>query len=445
MKSNSLVRPIHVAFAFMAAGIFTLILTFIIWTSDSVESFIDYSDSDQRFEPLEFDLDTFRLKSGEKIVGTAVISSQEYKSNNDIEECSFFTRRQFESNSDYVPNMILSIKAKGGCFKLQNIRTDYFILDSGAKLLYQQNVNDQPELVYHHYLRDVQWDKDEMHLITFKTFLITHNLLRSKMILWLDRNDYLKLLLGTSASSYFFKENHPYIELRPFLYAQEIYDTPLASSEYFSDPKSFTRMPEHVHREVVKLLILHNYGGIWIDRNMIFYRDLWDITMGVGYQFAVTKDINMVMTYRKSPASMQLLVRLSDHGGSNTTRAVINDYIDNVQWNNFNQKEDQPQDFIFKYPKSWFIPNISKPTNALMNAGIPILLTDLINLASICEDSKLNKSSWWLFDLSEDYKNPVTRVLIQLLLTETESYFKNRPRKKYTKESQELVQCSEKP
>jgi Glycosyltransferase sugar-binding region containing DXD motif len=98
-----------------------------------------------------------------------------------------------------------------------------------------------------------------------KSFLATQDLERTELWLWLDRrsgyhgcrrNPLLRPLL-------------PFLELRQFDPRREVRDTPLERS-----PALFrTRLPP-AQSDAFRLMVLHQYGGIYADADTMFLRDI---------------------------------------------------------------------------------------------------------------------------------------------------------------------------
>lgn len=83
-----------------------------------------------------------------------------------------------------------------------------------------------------------------------------------------------------------FREYYPYVTLHIFNYTCEIVGTPLQQSRHFDswDKLLGASIDVGVLSDIVRNLLLHNYGGIWLDNDAVPLRDLWNITAVLGLQ-----------------------------------------------------------------------------------------------------------------------------------------------------------------
>lgn len=112
-------------------------------------------------------------------------------------------------------------------------------------------------------------------------WVITQDLSRSRFALWTDVNISATVPAWLASLS-------PHVGLEHFDYDREAASTPLALSRHFA---SWERLEHSTHGEfaaqsdIVRNILLHNYGGIWLDGDSVPLRDLWNITAGIGIQF----------------------------------------------------------------------------------------------------------------------------------------------------------------
>jgi hypothetical protein len=151
---------------------------------------------------------------------------------------------------------------------------------------------DRQVLHTHTWLRTFDF-KDESAskklILLLRAWMITQDLRRSCFNLWISsiKDNHLPAWL---------EEYAPYVVVRHFSYDKESASTPLALSRHFATLESFNKTFTTDHAEkpgmvitstsnVVRNLILHNYGGLWLDSDAVPLRDLWEITVGLGLAF----------------------------------------------------------------------------------------------------------------------------------------------------------------
>jgi hypothetical protein len=80
----------------------------------------------------------------------------------------------------------------------------------------------------------------------------------------------------------------PYVTLRQFDYDHEAQATPLALSRHFAAWETInatTHGLPGLQSDLIRNILVHNYGGLWLDTDAVPLRDLWDITQGLGLHF----------------------------------------------------------------------------------------------------------------------------------------------------------------
>lgn len=163
-------------------------------------------------------------------------------------------------------------------------------------------------LRFHLWAINIPWeDGDRMRwlLLTLKAWLITQNLERSVLTFWTSASDvqryqeFLKVKKDINESTSFILFEDPeynrYIELKVFDYEEEVKTTPLELSSYWRNWTAVTgeigpraalnAAPSVPLSDIVRSILLHNYGGIWLDTDAVPLRDLYNISAGVGLQF----------------------------------------------------------------------------------------------------------------------------------------------------------------
>lgn len=208
---------------------------------------------------------------------------------NHAEECKYFQQLPMTCNMTLVTEKIHRILGQGGC-----LRPTY----STTKTI-----------LFHMYLTGIRWT-EEGYYLSMKAYLITQDLRRTQLIIWTD-NSTMKLL----ANNQFFKKCHPYIQVQVFDYEYEIRNTPLEKHSFFHSGGSLLRvLGASTFSDIVRNLLLHNYGHVWLDNDALPLRDLLSITTGIGYQFipAFTHHSNghILFLYPHSKLSVRILRNL---------------------------------------------------------------------------------------------------------------------------------------
>lgn len=148
-------------------------------------------------------------------------------------------------------------------------------------------------ITYFHVYSEVKTDKE---LECIKSFLATHNLEKTKLIVWSD---------------YSIEDNEliqPYkhlIELRVYDAQIEAKDTPLENHPVWilgdiSDSKHYMKSG------ILRFLVTYKYGGVWADMDMIFLRDFrpildqeWAYMWGSETDFANFGPCAAMMNFNK--------------------------------------------------------------------------------------------------------------------------------------------------
>mmetsp|Transcript_16851 Transcript_16851/g.31912 ORF Transcript_16851/g.31912 Transcript_16851/m.31912 type:complete len:408 (-) Transcript_16851:256-1479(-) len=142
-------------------------------------------------------------------------------------------------------------------------------------------------LLTHTWVGSIPWDnagKVRALEMLLRSWLITQDLQRSRFYLWTTGSSEARSN-GPSLPQWF-KDYYPYVSLRLFDYSSEIIGTPLEHSRHFHSWEKLTNtsMPIATVSDVVRNVLLHNYGGIWLDNDAVPLRDMWNITAGIGLQ-----------------------------------------------------------------------------------------------------------------------------------------------------------------
>lgn len=121
------------------------------------------------------------------------------------------------------------------------------------------------------------------------------DLTRSHLNVWVPRRG--ALTDDNEAVASFFEAFKPFITLRVFDYAAEVKSTLWEHDPFFGDGDMVkANMPDAgAFTDVVRILLLHKYGGLWIDNDVIFYQDLSHL-LNIAPQF-VTRWLNLHVMY----------------------------------------------------------------------------------------------------------------------------------------------------
>lgn len=142
-----------------------------------------------------------------------------------------------------------------------------------------------PKLTIHMYLAFLDKDNWKGNLIAIKGYLLTQNLLKTQLWLWTDSID---TVVNDDTRS-FFHTFSDVVTVKTFNWNDEIEDTPLAGHAYFSN---YTRLRSDFedflagYGDLVRHVLLYNYGGLWIDTDVVLLRDVYPVTVQVRSMFA---------------------------------------------------------------------------------------------------------------------------------------------------------------
>jgi hypothetical protein len=145
------------------------------------------------------------------------------------------------------------------------------------------------ELLFHMWSVGLPWDDaDAMRwaLLPLKAWALTQNLRRSRLILWTSAADVAAFNSSRNGTA-LLAPLAPHVRLEVFDYAAQIEGTPLALSAHF---RNWSALEEGMSSgkvglsDVVRGVLLHNHGGVWLDGDASPLCDLWNITVGVGAQ-----------------------------------------------------------------------------------------------------------------------------------------------------------------
>lgn len=105
-------------------------------------------------------------------------------------------------------------------------------------------------------------------MFSIKSFLSTQNRRRSSLWLWLDKENGFEV----NASNELLRPVLPFVQLKLFDATVEARLTPLASATEIYDQSSNV-----AKSNFVRCVVLHNYGGTYVDADTMFLRDFFDL------------------------------------------------------------------------------------------------------------------------------------------------------------------------
>lgn len=98
----------------------------------------------------------------------------------------------------------------------------------------------------------------------------SQDLSRTKLIVWTPN---ITRIFNSNTSS-FFAAWQDFIQVREFCYELELLGTPWEHHPFFSSHAAVkAAMPvAATYSDLVRLLLMHNHGGLWLDNDMVLYR-----------------------------------------------------------------------------------------------------------------------------------------------------------------------------
>ncbi len=127
-----------------------------------------------------------------------------------------------------------------------------------------------PRILYHTFIDSLHPEFWQADLLGIQAYLLTQNLLTTNLIVWVSSID----VLVTSNTTMFFKQFKTEVLVRVFDYSEQIVGTPFENDPFFGDFDKLASSFNTVRpiSDLARLLILHNFGGMWIDNNVLLLR-----------------------------------------------------------------------------------------------------------------------------------------------------------------------------
>lgn len=138
-----------------------------------------------------------------------------------------------------------------------------------------------PILTIHMYLSYLDETNPTANLIAVKAYLLTQNLLKTRFWLWTDDPSKIK----TDDTKPFLDLFSDVVKVKTFRWDDEIVDTPLADSPYFSNHFQIRSDFENNlagYSDLVRHILLYQHGGLWIDSDVALLRDVYPVTVQVS-------------------------------------------------------------------------------------------------------------------------------------------------------------------
>jgi hypothetical protein len=154
----------------------------------------------------------------------------------------------------------------------------------------ERNCKKPTKLTAHTWFMELDFgNEDGMKRLSLflRAWMLTQDLRRSQLTVWASFSP-ASAMYNVTHPPPWIHQFSPYISLRMFDYEREIATTPLSLSRHF---ESWARFDNHTHgnlplqSDLVRNVLLFNYGGLWLDTDSVPLRDLWDLTVGLGLQF----------------------------------------------------------------------------------------------------------------------------------------------------------------
>ncbi|PNW85135.1 hypothetical protein CHLRE_03g173300v5 [Chlamydomonas reinhardtii] len=162
-----------------------------------------------------------------------------------------------------------------------------------------------PQLHFHAYFQ--RWSQHwKYDLQMYQAFLLTQNLHRAHMSVWVDN---VTAVLEHPAGQFLHKYSE-FISVRQVQWERALVGTPLQGHPFWRDA-ALVRKNIYTaagFADVLRLLLLYQHGGVWLDTDVVLLQDMYPATVQIGYQFAMRWTNNHVMYLRRgSPLGRRML------------------------------------------------------------------------------------------------------------------------------------------
>jgi hypothetical protein len=126
---------------------------------------------------------------------------------------------------------------------------------------------------------------DELHerMVSVKAVIATQNLTDSKIFIW-TTSEAFRLQISEAITAIKLSFYSHLIMVQVFDYVAEIKGTVLATNSYWSNLTEVDNMNRMLYADVVRVIALHNYGGVYLDNDALLLRDIRPLTE-LGLQF----------------------------------------------------------------------------------------------------------------------------------------------------------------
>ncbi|KAG2442766.1 hypothetical protein HXX76_002846 [Chlamydomonas incerta] len=162
-----------------------------------------------------------------------------------------------------------------------------------------------PQLHFHAYF--LKWSEHwKYDLQMYQAFLLTQNLHKARLSVWVDN---VTAALEHPAGQ-FLQKYSEFISVREVVWEHAVAGTPLQGHPFWRDG-ALVRKNIYTaagFADVLRLLLLYQHGGVWLDTDVILLQDMYPATVQIGYQFAMRWTNNHVMYLRRgSPLGRRML------------------------------------------------------------------------------------------------------------------------------------------
>lgn len=162
-----------------------------------------------------------------------------------------------------------------GKFKLCNLEEAgtwlHYLGSNCYSCMTSSNVCDSPpNITFHMYIHKLHPTRWKGQLLAMKAYLLTQNLWRTKLIVWAPE----VAEIVTQQTEPFFEAFGEFVEVRRFVWETEVVGTAFHKHQTFGEQarlfKHFTAIAPYT--DLVRVVLLHNYGGLWMDYDMVLFR-----------------------------------------------------------------------------------------------------------------------------------------------------------------------------
>jgi hypothetical protein len=141
-----------------------------------------------------------------------------------------------------------------------------------------------PVVTFHTYLEALHPREWRANLMFIKAFLLTQDLRRTRLVIWTPNADDL---LYDPRTAEFFRAFDRVVEVHSLWWYELVFKTPVETHTFFGNDTLLERATgKPAFMDMLRLLALYKYGGVWLDADVIMLKDVYPLTAHVGYQYS---------------------------------------------------------------------------------------------------------------------------------------------------------------